>query len=800
MRSLLIVRGTNKLLMDRNQMFLQLRRQLLEEEYTHLNPRQKAAVFACSRPLLILAGAGSGKTTVLVNKLGYLIRYGNAYHSNRVPEGLTDEDLTFLRDCQTDAGKKEDPRYRKLIADDPYNPYQLLAITFTNKAAGEMRERIEAKFRINASDLWALTFHSTCVRILRKFADLLGYTKQFTIYDENDSLKLTDTCIREFGLSDRYASKFVKSIISKAKGAYLTPDQLETEYKNRSFPKVPALYRRYQQALRESDAMDFDDLIFNTVKVLTEFPQAADAVNHRFRYVLVDEYQDTNPLQYRLVTLLAKGGQLCVVGDDDQSIYRFAGASIRNILDFEHSFPDAEVVRLEQNYRSTQTILNAANSVIANNTNRKGKNLWSDKDIGNKIKYHQMATQYEEGDFIAKNILSEIGGNKKKFNDFCVLYRTHAQSNSIEMALKGNGIPYRVYGGLAFYKRKEVQDLLAYLNVLHNPRDKTRLLRIVNEPKRGIGDVTLDRVAEIVEDTGQSLYDVICHASRYPELQRAADKLEAFGAMIEQLREKTQTTSLSELFRTVVQTIHYEAMLASTYNQNDARSRKENLDELYSSIVQFEKEADEPTLQAYLEQTSLVSATDNLDADADAVVLMTIHCAKGLEFDTVFLAGFEEGLFPSSLSLDEPGGVEEERRLCYVAITRAKRQLYLISPRSRMTYGMQHPAYPSRFLKEIPEEYIEQHTAPVVTRQFKRPEKTLKDRHILKDAVTVIPHAAFNAGFKYQVGQRIRHKIFGEGELTQVTPMASDCLLEVRFDKAGTKKLMANYAKLEVLK
>ncbi len=786
------------------QEFLALRKALLEREYEALNQPQREAVYSCDCPLLILAGAGSGKTTVLVNKLGYLIKYGNAYHSTTVPESITKEDLDYLRQGLNDAHRRGEERYRRLLAVDPYDPYNLLAITFTNKAAGEMRERMEKKFNVDAKNLWALTFHSTCVRILRRFADRLGYHTDFTIYDDADSTKLVERILKEWDLQQRYPAKLVRAVINKAKGSYETPEDFRKGYKNYDFPKMPDIYEKYQSTLRESNAMDFDDLIFNTVKLLEEHEEAARAVNRRFKYVLVDEYQDTNPLQYRLVTLLAKGGEICVVGDDDQSIYKFAGADIKNILAFEHQFQDAKVIRLEQNYRSTNTILTAANEVIAHNKKRKGKTLWSDNGQGGKIHYRELNNQHEEGAYIARAVLGAKGANPSlKFRDFCVLYRTHAQSNAIESALRGNGIPYRVYGGLAFYKRKEVQDLLAYLNFIHNPKDRIRLTRIINEPKRGIGDTSVDRLMAICDRDGISPLQGMKEADQHPELQRAAKKMQEFAEMIETLRTASETMSLPDLFKYLVATIQYKQWLNTSCDPEEAQSRFENVAELLNAITEFSQTAEEGrnTLADYLEQTALVSAVDSLDSEADTVILMTMHCAKGLEFDTVFITGFEEEIFPSARSVCEEDGVEEERRLCYVAITRAKRELHILSTRNRLLFGSVKDCIVSRFLKEIPDDCLESRMAPP-RESVQRPTRTpLSQRPILKNSVTSMPQRPKPAAqqVNYSVGMRIRHKVFGEGTVRAVTPMATDCMLTVAFDTVGEKKLMTNYVKLEIL-
>ena len=788
---------------DMKQEFLALRKTLLDREYETLNPPQREAVYTCDCPLLILAGAGSGKTTVLVNKLGYLIKYGSAYDSTTVPDTLTEDDLEYLKGALKTPSRRGEDRYRQLLAVDPIDPYNLLAITFTNKAAGEMRERMEKKFNVDARDLWALTFHATCVRILHRFADRLGYNKDFTIYDDGDSNKLVERILKENDLAERYQTKFVRSVINKAKGKYQTPEEFRAGFKDTEFPKLPDIYEKYQASLVESNAMDFDDLIFNTVKLLEQNEDAARAVNRRFKYVLVDEYQDTNPLQYRLVTLLAKGGEICVVGDDDQSIYKFAGADIENILAFEHQFQDAKVIRLEQNYRSTNTILTAANEVISHNKRRKGKTLWSNNGEGTKIHYRELNNQHEEGAYVARSILSGKSTDKSlNYRDFCVLYRTHAQSNAIESALRGNGIPYRVYGGLAFYKRKEVQDLLAYLNFIHNPKDRIRLSRIINEPKRGIGETSVDRLIAICDRDGVSPFDVLKNADQYPELQRAAGKMQTFAQLIEDLREASQTMPLPEFFKYLVASIQYKQWLHDSFDATEAQARFDNVAELLNAITEFAATAEDGrnTLGDYLEQTALVSAVDSLNPEDDTVVLMTMHCAKGLEFDTVYITGFEEDIFPSARSVEEPGGVEEERRLCYVAITRAKRELHIISTRNRLMFGRPKDCIASRFLKEIPNDCIETRVAPP-KEAFQPPKRTLADRPIFKNAVTSIPTQPKAPAQKvpYNVGMRIRHKIFGEGTVTAVVPMATDCMLTVAFDVVGEKKLLTNYAKLEIL-
>jgi len=779
--------------------FQSLRKQIIDGEYSALNQMQKEAVYYTEEPLLILAGAGSGKTTVIVNKIGYLLKYGNTYNMSEPSFEVSEKDVTFLEECIKDPSLKATPAYSSLMSEGKYGARDLLAITFTNKAAAELRDRIAAKFGLDTSRLWALTFHSVAMRILRQFADRLGFEKNFSVYDENDSIRLIDSILKQLGLQEKYTAKKVKYTISGAKTAYQTPAEFADVFDDRHNSHVPLIYDMYQQKLAEANAMDFDDLIFYGVKLLTDLPDVAERINRRFKYVLVDEFQDTNDLQSRFVSLLARGGKICVVGDDDQSIYRFMGASPDNILNFDKVYPTAKTIRLEQNYRSTENILDAANAVISHNRSRKGKTLWSENGAGEKITYHCLPSQYEEGALICDSVLKGTITGDKKYNDYCVLYRTHAQSNNIESALRSNGIPYRVYGSLAFYKRKEVQDMLAYLNVINNHYDYTRLSRIINEPKRGIGDTTVDKVNALANRHGMKFFDVVKYASDFPELSKAAEKLMSFAALIEKYTELAKETTLPELFELLYRDIGYENMLRSTCSFEDYQSKHQNVLELLSNMRQFTVDAENPTLAGYLEQTALVSATDTLSDENNAVVLMTMHCAKGLEYDTVFITGFEEGLFPSAQSFGSTSDIEEERRLCYVAMTRAKKKLHIVSTRSRLLYGSIRPGIPSRFLEEIPKENMVSAEAPRAQAPSRvQPHRKPRVHHIINDPVTVMPEKHSTA-VKYQHGQRVRHKIFGEGVITEAVNMSSDSLLTIEFDKAGVKKLMANFAKLEIL-
>ena len=772
--------------------FLNARRRFLDSEFSNLNDMQRKAVYANDGPVLILAGAGSGKTTTIISKIGYLIKYGNSYNSTETPENVSESDISLVENAINDNALCESPRFAELMRVDGIPAENLLAITFTNKAANEMKERLERKYGISSTQLWALTFHATCVRILRMYADILGYTRNFTIYDDNDSQKLIDSIIKKKNLDEKYNSKVIARVISRAKTSL---EDCRNYTYDGEFPKLPEIYAQYCEELKKANAFDFDDLLLYTVKLLSENERIRKNLHNRFKYVLVDEYQDTNNLQFKLISLLALDGNICVVGDDDQSIYRFMGASVENILAFDKHFEGTQIIRLEQNYRSTQTILNAANAVIANNAKRKGKNMWTTNDEGDKITICNLPSQYEESEFIVKSILTGISTQNRSYNDFCVLYRTNAQSTSVEMALKGNGIPYKVFGGQPFFKRKEIQDILAYFNVINNPNDRTRLVRIINEPKRGIGDTSIEKVIDVSNKLGVPLFDVIRNANKYPELQRSADRLMKFAAMIDDFAEKSKTCTVSELFTYVVDTIEYEKMLMSSLHLSDSENRVLNVRELFNNIVQFEKKSENPTLLGYLEDTALISAIDNLDENEAAVTLMTMHCAKGLEFDVVFLPGFEEGIFPTPQAVYEDAGLEEERRLCYVALTRARKKLYIVSVSSRMIYGNPRPAIPSRFVKEIPEEYVERRDKKPLER-MKRPEKRLEDKMIFTSTGNVIPKTEKKKDGAFSEGDRVKHKIFGEGTVLSVTEMSSDTLVEVNFDKVGVKKLMTNFAKL----
>lgn len=737
----------------------------LKKQFSHMNNMQQQAVFCTEGPLLILAGAGSGKTTVLVNRIAYIL--------------------------QSELCK----------------PWQILAITFTNKAAGELKERICNAVPEGGSDIWAATFHSTCARILRRYGDRIGFTSHFTVYGTDDQKKLVKDILKQLNYDEKMLPvKRVLNEISKAKDKMLTPQEMlkEAGYDNLK-QSVAKVYEIYQSRLKTADAMDFDDMLCKTVELFQKCPDILEFYQNQFKYIMVDEYQDTNKVQYKFVSMLAaKYGNICVVGDDDQSIYKFRGATIENILSFENTFKGAKMIRLEQNYRSTQNILNAANGVISNNTMRKGKTLWTENAVGDKIEVHTSDSERDEAQFIAKTILDGVADGRK-FSDFAILYRMNAQSNSIEQALSRSGIPHRVIGGRRFYDREEIRDMVAYLQVINNPHDDVRLGRIINVPKRGIGATTLEKASEIAAGLGESIYSVIKDADVYPQLSRAATKLKSFVALIDGLMEAEQSGdySLAELYNLILEHTDYEKYLKTEKDNPDVRI--ENIEELSSNIIKFEEDyAEEASLSNFLEEISLQTDIDNYDAEADSSVMMTLHSAKGLEFPVVFIAGLEEGVFPSIATMMNPDELNEERRLAYVGITRAKEKLYITKAKSRMLMG--HTSYNkvSRFVNEIPPEllnYTGEKKTFASTNGF-----SASSSHISIGAGSKFtPNKSFNtftkpavkSGTIYKKGDCVFHKVFGKGMIVKTEKMGNDTMLEVAFDKAGTKTLMANFSKME---
>lgn len=772
-----------------------LRRQVMEKEFSRMNPMQREAVFTTEGPLLILAGAGSGKTTVLVNRIANIVKYGCAYGAREFSVSLTEEEIRMLEEYR-DGTQEYTDEIADLLAVRPAKPWQILAITFTNKAAGELKERLEAMLGPDGQDIWASTFHSTCARILRRDGESIGYTSHFTIYDTDDSKRVMKECQRLLNIDDKMLShKTLLHEISHAKDSLISPeDYLNDAGDDVRLRKIGEAYRLYEKLLRDADAMDFDDMIVNTVKLLEENEEVRTRYQNRFRYVMVDEYQDTNHAQYRLTSLLAGGsGNLCVVGDDDQSIYRFRGATIENILSFEEQYHKAKVIRLEQNYRSTQNILDAANAVISHNTERKGKNLWTANGPGEKIVVDNAFDEQEESTFIADTIMDSVKGGRK-WSDHAVLYRMNAQSNAIERTFVRMGVPYRVIGGHRFYERKEIRDALAYLSVISNPADNIRLRRIINEPKRGIGATTINHAAQIAAGLGLSLYEVISHADEYEQLVRAAPRLRAFTQIIDGLAEAAEELPLNELFEKAMRDTGYLDSLA--LDRETYQDRLENIQELSSNLLRYSEDNEEGDLNGFLEEVALMTDIDNYNEEADTVVLMTLHSAKGLEFPVVFIPGMERGIFPGIQSLYSASEMEEERRLAYVGITRAKERLYLTHARTRMLYGSTSHNAPSPFLEEIPEGLVEEKRKVTLSQQKPPVQRAAKPKKTFDHSFgPAAPKPSAPAG-SYRVGDTVGHKLFGTGVVLSAQPMGNDTLLEIAFEKAGTKKLMANFARL----
>ncbi len=783
-----------------------LRQQVMERDFSRMNSRQQQAVFSTEGPLLVLAGAGSGKTTVLVNRIANLVRYGQAYHSPFVNSQLSPEDIhactAYLRGAEL-----PDPLRAKLAV-APCPGWRVMAITFTNKAAGELKERLARMLGPQGEEVWAATFHSSCARMLRRDGDRLGYTSHFTIYDTDDSRRLMKAVLKDLDIPERALSvRGALAEISRAKDRLLSPQEFaQSAGDDFRLKKAAQAYDLYQRRLADADAMDFDDLLVNTVRLFEECPDVLEYYQNRFRYLMVDEYQDTNHAQYRFVSLLAqKSGNLCVVGDDDQSIYKFRGATIENILHFEEDFPGAQVVRLEQNYRSTQNILDAANAVIAHNQERKGKTLWTAQGPGKKIGLHLALNEQDEADAIAKAILDGVAKGRK-FSDFAVLYRMNSQSQALERMFAKQGIPHRIIGGTRFFDRKEVRDMIAYLSVINNPADEIRLRRIVNVPRRGIGERTVDLAAEIGQQEGESLFQVLTHPKDFPAIARAASKTAPFAALMEEFVEKNRAGELppSQLYGQLVERLAYEDYLKQD-DPERAEERLENVQELSSMLRRYEEEAgEEASLSGFLEEVSLFTDIDNYDQGADCAVMMTVHSAKGLEFPVVFLPGWEEGVFPGAGVLYDPEQVEEERRLAYVAITRAREELTILHAESRMIFGTTSRNRLSRFAGEIPPELLEQSQS----RPWSRPAPGMGARPggasprpaTARAQAVYKPHPVKPApAGTYRVGDKVSHKTFGAGMILSATPMANDTLLEIAFEKVGTKKLFANFARLEKL-
>ena len=801
------------------QRFIKARRRAIAADYRHLNPRQREGVLATEGPLLLLAGAGSGKTTVLINRVANLLRYGRGSDCDEITMPVSGDEVEFLERYADEPEESQRPLMQYLCAVEPARPWEVLAITFTNKAANELKERLERMLGEDARDVWAATFHSACVRILRRDIDKLGFSRDFTIYDTDDSKRVIKAILKDLALDEKtFPVREILSVISTAKDEMLTPSEFtKMAQSNGDWRKIRIgkVYELYTKKLRDANALDFDDIILHTVRLLQSDKMTREYYQQKFRYVLIDEYQDTNHLQYLLASLLAGGRRnICVVGDDDQSIYRFRGANIENILSFESEYKGARVIRLEQNYRSTQNILDAANEVIRHNVGRKGKTLWTENGAGEKVLVKTTFNESDEANFVVGQILTAYhrGANWK---DNAVLYRINAQSNALEYAFRRNGVPYKVVGGWKYFERAEVKDMMSYLCLINNPTDDLRLRRIVNNPSRKIGEATLDKAQQLATANGLPLYEVMRHADQHPELKNAAGKLIAFTDLVEEMRSKVSTMALVEFYQYVCDRTGYVRALMEK-NDLESQGRIENVQELASSIQSFlENEPENPTLAGFLDEVALYTDLDATDDSENAVIMMTMHAAKGLEFPYVYVVGMEEGLFPGNRAVGDDEEMEEERRLCYVAMTRAKEKLTLTSARQRMLYGRTTPCMPSRFLEEIPDKNREWLGKPEQRRERSAWDDGWEDEGGFGYSGTgyaarTVPAAApkkplsVDSGFRrsaepvklihLEPGDGVSHDAFGTGMVLSVRPMGGDALVEIAFDQVGTKKLMLKAA------
>ena len=789
------------------QKFLNLRKEIIETRFSSLNKMQFAGAAQTQGPVLILAGAGSGKTTVLVNRIACLLSFGNAYFNDEILQDVSESDVNllenYLQDLKSGKNPIVDEYLWSLLSVNPAKPWEILAITFTNKAAGELTERIARKVGEELGrGISSATFHSLCAKILRINAEKIGFTSRYNIYDSDDSKRLIKQCMQELNIDDKIIShKYFQSVISSCKDKLISSKAF-AEKANLADPKEKAaaeIYRIYQNRLISSNSMDFDDLLYNTVRLLKKNDDVLDYYQNRFKYIMVDEYQDTNYAQYELISLLAsKHKNICVVGDDDQSIYAFRGATIDNILSFEKSYPNTKVIKLEENYRSTQNILELAHSVIKNNTKRKAKKLFTNGAKGAKINLVTLESELEEGKYIAKFIEDCVvsGG---KYSDTAILYRMNAQSNAVENVLMRNGIPYKVIGGFRFYERREIKDVLAYLQVLVNPDDDVRLSRIINLPRRGIGNTTIENAINLAHAENKSLFEIIKNANSYPALSRAAGKLTAFAELILEMAEDSRFNTLAETYDLILEKSGLKEMLQTNAKTDEKeRERLENVYELRTNMFHYEQENQEASLEAFLTEIALISDVDALDADADCVLMLTIHSAKGLEFKNVILAGVEDGIFPMQRAIAE-GEIEEERRLMYVGVTRAKENLTITKTASRMMFGKVGRNLPSRFLNEMPSGLLaEKDLSARVRTEWKNQNTNAVTPNPFRSPLAPTSKVANSAPVaKYFAGEKVSHKIFGVGKIVSIVEMSSDQLLEVHFDKAGVKKLMAKFAPLQ---
>ena len=824
------------------QRFLAARRAAIAADFQKLNPRQLEGVLTTEGPLLLLAGAGSGKTTVLINRVANLLRYGRGSDSREIPVPVTEDEAAFLEAYVREPAEEQRPLMQYLCAVEPAQPWEVLAITFTNKAANELKERLGRMLGEEvAQDVWASTFHSACVRILRRDIDRIGFDRSFTIYDSDDSKRVIKDALKELSLDEKsFPPREILSIISRAKDEMQSPEAFCQQWEKINDwrrIRVGKVYALYNKKLRDANALDFDDIILHTVRLLQGCPDVRAYYQNKFRYILIDEYQDTNHLQYLLASLLVgEDHNICVVGDDDQSIYRFRGADIGNILSFEKEYKGARTIRLEQNYRSTQNILDAANAVIRHNEGRKGKTLWTENGSGEKVIIKTAFNESDEANYVVGQVMMDYrrGGSWK---DNAVLYRMNAQSNALEYAFKRNGVPYKIYGGMKFFDRAEIKDMLAYLCVINNPADDLRLRRIVNVPSRKIGQTTVDKAQLIATEQETPLYEVFRNAADYPELKTSAGKLIAFTELIESMRKRLDDCDLMEFYDLVCDKSGYTAALREK-NDMESRGRLENVEELKSSIQGYLENAEgEPTLSGFLDEVALYTDLDSQSDSDNCVTMMTMHAAKGLEFPNVYVVGMEDGLFPGNRAMGDAEEMEEERRLCYVAMTRAKEHLTLTNARQRMLFGRTAPAMPSRFLQEVPEENMEwlskpqprsvesdigwgdglgdgyagqyggykerygsyggydggqsRRAAPVAASRAPAAPTTKP----LQAAAGGVRKAAPSGGLmQLAPGESVRHDAFGQGMVLSVRVMGNDALIEVAFDTVGTKKLMLRAA------
>ena len=786
--------------------FLAERQRIIQTDFSFLNPQQQRACFTVNGPVLILAGAGSGKTTVLVNRIAYMIKYGDSYLSTHIPNGVTADTVACMKQCNTYSDLPEDAKF--FMKEHPVSPYNILAITFTNKAAKEMKERLAGILGTNIYDMWVSTFHSCCVRILRQEIDKIGYSKNFIIYDTLDQKTVVNECIKLLNLNEKnYPYKQVLSIISKAKDDMLTAERYQKIYENDyRLSQIARIYSLYQKKLKDANALDFDDIIMKTIEVFEQYPEVLKKWQDKFRYILVDEYQDTNNSQYLLVSLLAKQHRnLCVVGDDDQSIYKFRGANIENILNFEKEFTGAVSIKLEQNYRSTQNILDAANHVIKNNIERKGKDLWTDNGQGALISKYTADNEHEEGYFIANEINKRVDCKENTYSDFAILYRMNAQTRVLEQALLKSAVPYRILSGTKFFDRKEIKDIVAYLRIIENPNDSVSLRRVINEPKRGIGKTTMDKIDAVAYAKNVSAFEVAKSEEFAGAVGKSHAKTTQFCNMILHLQDCVNDMPLNKFVEKVMKDSGYLEALEKE-NTVESKGRIENLKELLSYVLEYMQDEEEPSLFGLLEGISLMSDIDNYDASQDAVVLMTLHSAKGLEFPIVFLCGMEEGIFPSCRPGDIDADIEEERRLCYVGITRAKKELFLLGASQRMLFGMTQYNNVSRFIREIPEGLIidinqsirEANLASMRNGALSAYQNTKSTAQapVFRGADLLGSTKAKQTEFHMKIGDSVYHKKFGTGLILNIVPMGGDYRVEIAFEGVGTKNLMASFAHL----